>query len=191
MKSFEEFKKNKNLILFADISKLGTMYFEPDLPDDKDYIIRHLDSELTEEMLPIYVDLYNSIKNWIESNSKINEFVFMNDLIEVGKDYIIRPFRVYIKSNRSYFDDDQPIEPPIRYFEMLKALSEEMLRLYVDYEELYPTKETIIKRILRKSLIAESGKTIYNDKINKFELVEPRISIDNVEEWEKITKSIM
>jgi hypothetical protein len=127
MKSFEEFKKNKKLILFADISKLGTMYFEPDFPIDKDYIIRHLDAVLTVEMLPVYVDLYKSIKNWIETNSKINEFVFMNDLIEVGKDYIIRPFRVYIKNNTSYFDDDQPTEPPIRYFEMLIALSEEML----------------------------------------------------------------
>jgi hypothetical protein len=185
MKSFEEYKKNKNLNLFLD-SKFGTMYFEPNLPRESDYIIRHLDAELTEELLPEYVDLYNAIKHWIESNAKIDEYICMSNLIEIGKDYIIRQFNVYQIDVRDYFDEDEPIEPPKRYFEMIKVFSEEMLKYYVDYEELYATKETIIKRVLRKSIFGMSGKTVFEYKINKFELVEPKISIEDIEEWQKL-----
>jgi hypothetical protein len=186
MKSFEEFKKNKNLILFADISKLGTMYFVPDLPVEKDYIIRHLDAELTEELLPSYVELYNSVKHWIESNSKIDEYICMPNLTEVGKDYIIRPFRVYIKSVRSYFDEEEPIEPPKRYFEMIKVFSEEMIRVFDEQEGInFTNKNTIIKRVLRKSVFGLSGKTVFEYRSNKFELVEPKISIEDIEEWWK------
>jgi hypothetical protein len=110
----------------------------------------------------------------------------MSNLIEIGKDYIIRPFNVYQIDVRDYFDEDEPIEPPKRYFEMIKVFSEEILKYYVDYEELYATKETIIKRVLRKSIFGMSGKTVFEYKINKFELVEPKISIKDIEEWQKL-----
>lgn len=185
MKSFEEFRKNTNLMVFLE-SKFGTMYYEPDLPEEKDYIVRHLDAELTEELLPIYVQLYQAINQWIESNSRIREYLFMPNLIEVGKDYIIRPFYVYQVDVRDYFDEDEPIEPPKRYFEMILAFSEEMINVYVENEGIDSTKMTIIKRVLRKSIFGSSGKTIFEYKVNKFLLVEPKISIADLEEWKSI-----
>ena len=185
MKSFEEFKTNVNLVRFIG-SNFGTMYFEPNLPNDKDYIIRHLDAELTEELLPVYVQLYNAINQWIESNSRMREYIFMPDLIEVGKDYIVRPFFIYQNDVRNYFDEDEPVEPPKRYFEMIHAFSEEMIRVFVENEGMDPTKITIIKRVLRKSVFGFSGKTIFRYKVNKFLLVEPKISIADLEEWQSI-----
>ena len=67
---------------------------------------------------------------------------------------------------------------------MIKEFSEEMLKLYVDYEELCVTKETIIKRVLRKSIFGMSGKTVFENRINKFTLVEPKISIADIEDWQ-------
>ena len=183
MKTFEAFKSNVNLVLFLE-SKFGTMYYEPNLPRDKDYMIRHLDSEFKEELLPTYVELYNAVKSWVDSNPIMKKYIDIPNIIEVGKDYIIRPFNVYQVDVRDYFDEDEPIEPPKRYFEMIKEFSEEMLKLYVDYEELCVTKETIIKRVLRKSIFGMSGKTVFENRINKFTLVEPKISIADIEDWQ-------
>ncbi len=185
MKTFEEFKKNVNLKRYIG-STLGTMYFEPDLPRDKDYIIRHLDAELTEELLPVYLQLYEAVKQWIETNSTMKEYLFMPELIEVGKDYIIRPFYVYIKSVRSYFDEDDSIEPSQRYFEMIRDFSIEMLNVYVEDEDVYPTKTTVIKRVLRNSLFGASGKTILDDRNNGYIIVEPKIYVSDLEQWQRL-----
>lgn len=190
MKSFKELKKNLNLIRYIG-SKFGTMYFVPNLPREKKKIIRHLDAELTEDLLPVYVELYDAINQWVESNSRMREYLFVSNLIEVGKDYVIRPFYVYQIDVRDYFDEDEPIEPPRRYFEMIRMLSEEMVSKFVENEGINPSKDTIIKRVLRKSLLGLSGKTIFEDNLDKFIMVEPKISIADLEEWQSIKESRM
>lgn len=176
MKSFDELKKEVVLIRYIG-SEFGTMYFEPDLPRDKETIIRHLDGKLTIELLPIYVELHNSIRDWINNNPAMREFVYMPDLLEVGKDYFIRPFYVYDIAIQDYFDKEDPIEQPILFEKMISAVSQELINA--------PGKESIIQRILRKSLLEPSGKTYYNYRMNKFVIVEPKISLDDLEEWKQ------
>lgn len=190
MKKFEEIKKRINLIDYLD-SEFGTMYFGDGKSNENDIIIRYLDGELTPELLPVYIQLYNAVLQYIENHSKIKEHVFMPNLIEVGKDYIIRPFYVYLVSTRRYFDPDEPLEPPKQYYEMIQAFSEEMVTQFSMEDITYPNRESIIKRVLRKSLIEPRGKTFLEGRyINKCIIVEPAISIEDIEEWKNKSSNV-
>lgn len=183
MKNFEEIKKKRSLIDFAD-SKFGNMYSTLNISGEESYMIRHIGNELTPELLPIYVELYNAILQYIENHPKIKEYVFMPELIEVGMDYIIRPFYMYIVSTKRYFDPDEPLEPPKEYYKMVNAFSEEMINQFSIEDITSPNRESIIKRVLRKSLMQPRGKTFIESRyINKCVIVEPSISIEDIEEW--------
>ncbi|MCC6371098.1 MAG: hypothetical protein IT236_08850 [Bacteroidia bacterium] len=174
MKTFEELNKELTLIEYLP-SEFGTMYFEPDAPRDKETIIRHLDSKLTIELLPVYLNLYDAILQWIDNNARLKEHVFMPQLIEVGKDYIIRPFYVYLVSTRRYVDDEDPIEPPDQYFDMIIVAEQELPDS--------PENGDIIENVLRKSLLEPSGKTYFEGDINKVVIVEPKISLEDLHQW--------
>ena len=177
MKSFEELKKEIPIARFIG-SELGTTYIDTNLPRSEMIVIRHLDSKLTIELLSTYEELYNEIIKWIEDNSKIQQYVFMPSLIEIGKDYFIRPFYVYDIAIRDYMDkeDEDYIEPPELFKEMQNEVSNELK------EE--SGKEGLIQRILRKSLLEPTGKTIYDHIINKFIIVEPKVSLEDIKEWQ-------
>ncbi|WP_294266629.1 hypothetical protein [uncultured Chryseobacterium sp.] len=183
MKNFEELKKDLKLIDFAD-SQFGTMYFNENISTGNDMMIRHLDGELTPELLPVYVQLYEALLQYIDEHHKIKEHVFMPQLLEVGTDYIIRPFYSYHVSTRRYFDTDEPLEPYTEYYEMISAFSEEMTNEFSQEDITDPDKQSIIKRILRKSLIQPRGKTFFEGRyLNKYIIVEPAISIEDLEKW--------
>jgi hypothetical protein len=176
MKTFEELKKEKSIKRFL-ASELGTLYFRPNVPREDKIIVRHLDNKLTIDMLPAYVHLYHSIKLWIESNAEINQYVFMDDLIEVGKDYFSRPFYVYHVSTRRYFNHPEPLEPEEEYEPMIQAVS----------KELGPPsdKEGVISKVLRRSLLEPTGKTFFEDDIDKYVIVEPKVTIADIEQWQR------
>jgi hypothetical protein len=184
MKSFEELGREITLVRYIG-SEFGTMYFEPKLPREKKRITRHLDNKLTTELLPTYEELYNAIIRWIEGKSKVQEYVFMPLLLEVGKDYFIRPFYVYDIAIRDYMDkeDEDYVEPPALFEEMRNTISQE-LNTEVSGREL------IIHRILKKSLLEPTGKTIYDSRrMNKFIIVEPKISLDDLNDWKQKSQS--
>ncbi len=185
MKTFEELNKEQQLTRFTG-NKFGTMYFIPNLPNEEKVIIRHLDGELTLDLLPAYIELYNTILEYIDIHSLIKKHVFMPHLIEVGKDYIIRPFYIYLVSTNRYFDPDEPLEPHKEYYEMINAFSEVMMNQFVMDDITDPTRESIIKRVLRKSLIQPRGKTFFEGSyINKYIVVEPAISLEDLEKWQQ------
>jgi hypothetical protein len=191
MKTFEELKKEITLKIYIE-SELGTMYTQKEASILDKSIIRHFDSEVTPEFIPLYVHLYKEVQNWIESRPSINEFVFMPNLIETGKDYIIRPFYVIFISNDRYIDGYEPIAPPANYYGMINNISYELSNeLPEDYDEenyIY-NEENIIHRIIRKSLLGCTTKTFYDDDLEKFIIVEPKISLTDLEEWKKIVES--
>lgn len=183
MKNFEELNKKLNLLEFLP-SDFGTTYFIPNVPREEEMIIRHLDGELTPELLPVYVQLYEAVLEYIDVHHKIKEHVFMPQLLEVGEDYIVRPFYVYLVPTRRYFDPDEPLEPLKEYYEMIRAFSDEMMDQFSEEDITGPDKQSIIKRILRKSLIEPRGKTFFEGRyLNKYIIVEPAISIEDIEKW--------
>lgn len=181
MKNFEELNKTEVLDRMLS-SEFGTLYSHLDIQGNIDKIIRFLDGELTPELLPVYVQLYNAVLEYIDDH-KIKEHVFMPQLLEVGTDYIIRPFYSYHVSTRRYFDPDEPLEPYTEYYEMIRAFSEEMTNEFSEEDITDPDKQSIIKRILRKSLIQPRGKTFFEDYLKKYVIVEPAISIEDIKKW--------
>ncbi|MXS72455.1 hypothetical protein GSF70_14650 [Flavobacteriaceae bacterium W22] len=183
MKNFEELNKTEILDRMLS-SEFGTLYSHLDIQGNIDKIIRFLDGKLTPELLPVYVQLYEAILEYIDEHHKIKQHVFMPQLLEVGEDYIIRPFYSYYESTRRYFDPDEPLEPYTEYYEMIRAFSEEMTNEFSKEDITDPDKQSIIKRILRKSLIQPRGKTFFEGRyINKYIIVEPAISIEDIEKW--------
>lgn len=186
MKTFEELKKTEVLSKMLS-SKFGTMYFNDNIPDGNDIIIRHLDGELTPELLPAYIQLYEALLQFIDDHHNIKKHVFMPPLLEIGIDYIIRPFYSYYVSTRRYFDPDEPLEPYKEYYKMIRAFSKEMVSQFSKVDITYPDSQSIIKRILRKSLIEPRGKTFFEGRhLNKYIIVEPAISIEDIEKWKII-----
>jgi len=186
MKNFEQLNKIEAIDKMLS-SEFGTLYYHLDVEDNIDKIIRFLDGELTPELLPVYVKIYHTILQYIDTHQKIKDHVFMPQLLEVGVDYIIRPFYVYIVSTSRYFDPDEPLEPDYDYYEMIRAFSEEMASQFSDEDITNPNKLSIIKRILRKSLIEPRGKTFFEGRyLNKHIIVEPAISIEDIEKWKSI-----
>lgn len=181
MKSFKDLHNNLVLKRFLS-SELGTMYFVPSLPRKEKVIIRHFDGKLPIELLPAYVQLYNSIIEWVNCREDISKYIFISNILEIGIDYIIRNFFIYDIAICDYFDNDEPIEPPAQYTEM-KAVVLEKLDVYEDKEE------KIIHRVIRKSLLEPTGKTYFDNKMNKFIIVEPKINLVDLEEWDCISNS--
>lgn len=183
MKNFKELNKTEVLDKMLS-SEFGTLYSHLDIQGNIDKVIRFLDGELTPELLPVYIQLYEAVLEYIDVHHKIKEHVFMPQLLEVGEDYIVRPFYVYLVTTRRYFDPDEPLEPLKEYYEMIRALSEEMIDQFSEEDITSPDKQSIIKRILRKSLIEPRGKTFFEGRyLNKYIIVEPAISIEDIEKW--------
>ncbi len=172
IKSFQTLNQELKLSRFLG-SEFGTMYFDPNASRENENIIRHLDGELSAELLPVYIKLYEEIRLWIESN--ISDCVFMPKLIEIGEDYIVRPFYVYHISNKDYFDPDEPVQPPVEFYQMIIIVSNNL--------KINAENESIVERIVRKSLLGSNGKIFYTTSINQFILVEPKISLADLIEY--------
>ena len=109
---------------------------------------------------------------------RIKELVFIPNLIEIGLDYIIRPFYSYHISLRHYYSKDTSVIPPKRFEEMRNVVSKELNNSLED-------ENYIIHEIIRKSLLESTTKTIFEISINKFIIVEPKISLKDLYQWKK------
>ena len=183
MKNFKELNKELTLIKSSMDSLLGTKYIDSNLPRDEMIVVSHLDSDLAIEFFPVYLSLYAAIINWINSNPIVREYVFMPELVEVGEDYMTRRFYVYYVSIRNYFADEDEdeegyIEPPELFEKMISAVSKEL----DDMEG----KEGVIRRILTRSLLEPTGKTIFSNRIDKFIIVEPKLLLANLIQWKAL-----
>lgn len=176
MNSFSKLKQNVKIKRYIS-SDFGTMYFQPGLPRDKKIIIRHFDNKISIELFPVYVDLYNSILNFINSN--LSDIVFMPELLEVGEDYFIRQFYVYHIAIRDYLldkDDEDYIKPPELFHVIQTKIS----------EVLSNDSNQIITSILGRSLLEPTSKTIYDHKTDKLLVVQPKVSLEDLQRWKEI-----
>ncbi len=174
MKNFE-LLRNEIKLIDAVENELGMMYQEIDVSPKKMRVVRHFHDQV---LVPIYEDLYCGILKWIE-NSEINDYVFMPNLIEIGQDFIIRHWYVYYVSIYRYFDenDEDYVEPPELFYKMKNFMAKE-------FKEASGSREGVIQNILRKSLLKPTAKTVYDSRyMNKFIIVEPKISLKDLNDW--------
>ncbi len=179
MSVFQEIKEKRGLKRFLG-SDLGTMYFNPDLLPQNDIIVRHFDSKLGSKDLTSYVKLYNKVILLINNSSLIN-FVDIFPLVEVGHDYVSRPFHIYDFPTSAYFDEEvrddfipQKLMHEIRnHVEALKSAT-------------VSAKQQLVMKVIYNSLVAPSNKTYFNSPSNKMVLVEPTIKVEDIIEWDQL-----
>lgn len=74
-------------------------------------------------------------------------------------------------------EDEDYVESPELFEVMYNTISQELNKEICG-------KEAIIQRILKRSLLESTGKTIYESRrMNKFIIVEPKISLDDLNQW--------
>lgn len=178
MKLFEVLKSEKELKRYLR-SKYGTMYFEPSSDPENSVIIRSLDATITPDLFSYYLDIYKCIKESLKSNMYLKEHIRVAEILEVGKDYFIRPFFTYDLALDDYFDQEEPVEVPKQYYEIKKEL-QFFLRSFKS------EKEKILNRVLENSFLKSTGKTFYDSRTNEFIIVELKILYEDIKEWKDL-----
>lgn len=177
MNYFSEIKTKLNLTEFLD-SDLGTLYFAT-----KNFsptvMVRHFDSRLTPNFIDSYVDMVKTSQHWIEKYTHLSSLIRVEQPTEVGLDYIIRPFHIYITSTRSYSEIENVPEIPMEL--------EVMRHYFLKYQHYIDTKKIeMVKKILARNLLDPSPKTYFDGK--KFIVVEPSVRIEEVKIWGTLGK---
>ncbi|MCS4301050.1 hypothetical protein [Chryseobacterium sp. BIGb0232] len=65
MKTFEELNKTETFERMLS-SRFGTLYYHLDTQGNIDTVIRSLDGELIPKLLPVYVQLYDALLEFID-----------------------------------------------------------------------------------------------------------------------------
>jgi len=91
-------------------------------------------------------------------------------------DFITRTHHVYYVSVDDYFDDDTSYEIPSQ-FQLLKDV-------FIALQKNEMTKQDkFLFGILEKSFILPTSKTYFNNSMEKFINVDPKMDINDLNEW--------
>lgn len=177
MQKFSDVKKKYQLKIFLR-SRRGYMYVFKPASQDK-MVIRHFNGELKPKYTQVFAEIVDRLNQWVTSHNMLTEYVEVEPVREVGEDFIILPFRKNYSSLGAIDQWDDDLIP-----EEL-----EIMRNILRSEIGNPgnEKEKIIEEILVRSLLEPSGKTYHNDLINKFVIIEPRITQEHLEKWSIIS----
>ena len=177
--NFETLKSEVELKRFMG-SPYGTMYYPSNEEWGEETIIRHFDSDLPPDLIPEYIELYGLVKEWIDSKPNINEIVFMKELTDVGENFIIRSYYFYYVSIRHYFDKEKFNKPPLEFERMKKVVIDEFDNSLKD--------NVVLRRIIENTLLKPNGRTHYDSIEEKFFIAEPKITLQDLEEWRKFKR---
>lgn len=179
MSEFQKIKEKRGLKRFLG-SDLGTMYFNPNVLPQNDVIVRHFDSKLQYKHLASYVQLYNEIVEFMNDSSLV-KFVEIFPLIEVGEDYVSRPFHSYDFATSDYFDEEVGDDFIPR--ELMDEIRKHVEALQLKTES---AKQQLVMKVIYNSLVAPSNKTYFNNSSNKMIVVEPTIKVEDIIEWDQL-----
>ncbi|WP_133510439.1 hypothetical protein [Candidatus Thiosymbion oneisti] len=179
MRTFREIAEELGLIEFLP-SRCGTLYAVPIVKGSPLVMVRHFDNELPPAAVVPYVDLIRACKRWIGQYPELVRLVRIEEPFEVGRDFYARTFHSYYTSLNSYTDTDpeEGVDPPPELTEM---------RLYLRgaLASRPDQQEGVVEKILRRSLLEPSSKTVFSEDIEQFIVVEPRIEPEDVRTWAK------
>lgn len=181
MREFADIQTELGLQEFLD-SPLGTLYFIPFTPGGPRVMVRHFDSSLPTTLVKPFVDLIQAVHHWVEDRPLLAHLVTVEQLIEVGKDFVARPHHFYHTSTRAYVDWEYPPEPP-EELEQMRSI----LRAEIGQSD--NPKDAIIEAILARSLLEPTGKTYFKESEGKFIIVEPTLTREDVECWATLSTS--
>lgn len=180
MRKFTEIQHELGLKKFL-ASPLGTLYFVPFAPGFPRVMVRHFDNELTSTLVKPFAELVQASQNWLERRPELARLVKVEQPIEVGHDFIARPYHMYYTSTDAYVDWEDPPEPPEELEKMRSALRAEI-------GQSDDPRDAIIEAVLARSLLKPTGKTYFGDD-DQFIVVEPKVTREDLECWSALQSS--
>jgi len=141
-------------------------------------IVRHFDGEIPSKLINTFVILINKTREWIKQHTNINTLVTVEQVLEVGADFLILPFHIYYTSLSDFEDQEFHSKIPEEYSFLQKEL-----KLVLGKSD--KLQDLIIEDIIIRSLIEPSAKTYFDG--DRFIIVEPRITLDHLNNWKKIS----
>jgi hypothetical protein len=179
MRYFSEIEEELGLMRFLE-SELGTLYFVPSSPGSQRVIVRRFDNLLSPEYVNTFSEVLQACQQWVESSSSLNQFVRVEQPLEVGADFMSRVHHTYIASTDSYAEERNPPEEPPE-LEQMRSIVRSLIM------DTYDHNLKITQSVMTRSLIEPSTKTYLNDDEKKFIVVEPAFCVDDVKSW-KVTE---
>src|SRR5918996_4746979 len=145
MRTFEELRRDPRAMKFLD-SPLGTLYVLSDDVGNPELMIRYFDALLTPSYVTPFADLIRDAEEWITQNPELAGLVRIEQPVEVGTDFVARPYHVYYTSTRTYTGWDNPPEPPPELAEMRLIAGEAL-------SSLTNGRQGILRQVLTRSLL--------------------------------------
>jgi hypothetical protein len=178
MRDFNAIKRTLSLVPFVG-SAHGNLFIVPVAPGAPRIVVRHFDRDLPARLVPAYAALLEAARSWIERHPELASVVRVEPATEIGNDFIARPHQLST-SLSSYFDDEDPPEPPDELaamqsrFRSLAAVARDPLDL-------------LITEVLARSILEPSGKTFYNFREQKFVIADIKPTRDELERWSALS----
>ena len=172
---FGNLKKSIELELILPSSR-GSLYVNKG--SNPKIMVRHFDGEIPSKLINTFVILVNMTREWISNHSKINKLVYIEEILEVGFDFLMLPFHIYYTSLSAFEDKDFHSEIPKEYSYLKNELK-------LEFGKSKKSRDLIIEDIVKRSLLEPSAKTFFDGE--KFIVVEPRITLRHLKKWEEIS----
>jgi hypothetical protein len=156
-------------------SRLGTLYFVPYTPVGQRVIVRRFDAELPPELTAAYAELVSAVQRWVEQHPEVDALARIVEPINVGDDYLMRPHHTYGVSTDRYQDEEDPIEPPVQWHQLIAAVRA--------VPRSVEGRDGVVDGVIRRTLTEPNGKVYFNEIEGRFVVVDPKISADDVRHW--------
>ena len=180
MRTFAEIQQAMNLKKWLE-SPLGTLYLVDDAGRPSPVLVRRFDRELPPTAVQAYANLVSELDEWLAARPDLAQLAKVEQPTEVGTDFVARPYHLYFTSTRSYTRSEDPLQPPPEFETMQRLLRRDFSRRPMDL------KESVLRRVLARSLLEPTSKTFYNEPDEQFVVVDPVLTREDVEEWARLT----
>jgi len=175
MREFSQISKEPGFKKFLYTSS-GTLYMILDNSGYPELMIRHFDGDIPPKYIEAYYEIVQETQNWINNYPQLNELIKVEQLAEIGNDFIMRPFHVYQNSTDSYVNWENPPEPP----EELQQMRNTFKTIIGKSKD---KKDQILEEILSRSILEPSYKTYFDEYSRMFIIIEPRIRHSDIKGW--------
>jgi hypothetical protein len=173
MRTFNDIRGELNLEKFVG-SFNGDLFCVPVAPGALRILVRHFNRDLPAELIPAYAALLRAAEAWIEGDPELASVVRVDQPTEVGEDFIARLHRM--GTSLSAYSDDDPADPP----EELRVMQS---RFRARLTESVGPEEALIARVLARSILEPTGKTIYSFPEAKFIIADLKPTLEELDQY--------
>lgn len=182
MRNISDIQSEPGLMKFAD-SPSGTLYVICDTLGIPRIMVRHFDSALPSTCVKPFADFGEAAQEWIKNHPNLARLVRITEPIEIGLDFIARPYYMYSTSTDAYIYWEYPPEPPEELEQMHNAFRSAI-------SQSKSPKDALIEKVLARSLVEPTGKTFFDEEEGKFIIVELKLTREDLERWITLSDSL-